>query len=38
MNDEKGNLLAFGNKSIETGSLIKEVDEEKLLGVAIDKK
>ena len=43
MNDDKSNLLVLGNKGVEatlniSGSLIKERDEEKLLGVIIDKK
>ena len=43
MNNDKSHLLVLGNKGIETtvnisGSLIKESDEEKLLGVTIDKK
>ncbi len=43
MNEDKSHLLVFGNKDGEvtvniSGSLIKESDEEKLLGVTLDKK
>ena len=43
MNDDKSHLLVLGSKGVEatvniSGSLIKESDEEKLLGVTIDKK
>ena len=43
MNEDKRHLLIFGNKDDEvtvniSGSLIKESDEEKLLGVTLDKK
>ena len=43
MNDDKSHLLALGNKNVEatlniSGSLVKESDEEKLLGATIDKK
>ena len=43
MNDDKSHLLVFGNKDDEatvniSGSLINASDEEKLLGVLIDKK
>ena len=43
MNGDKIHLLVLGNKRVEAtvniyGSLIKESDEEKLLGVTIDKK
>ena len=43
MNADKSHLLVLGNKGVEatvniSGSLIKESDEEKLLGVIIDKK
>ena len=43
MNGDKSHQLMLGNKSIEatvniSGSLIKENDEEKLLGVTVDKK
>ena len=42
MNEDKSHLLVFGNKDNEvtvniSGSLIKESDEEKLLGVTLDK-
>ena len=42
MNDDKSHLLVLGNKGVKatvniSGSLIKESDEEKLLGVTIDK-
>ena len=43
MNGDKIHLLMLGNKSVEatvniSGSLVKGSDEEKLLGVTIDKK
>ena len=43
MNGDKSHLLMLGNNSVEapvniSGSLIKESDEEKLLGATIDKK
>ena len=43
MNDDKSHLLVLGNKDVEatvniSGSFMKESDEEKLLGVTIDKK
>ena len=43
MNGDKCHQLMLGNKSVEatvyiSGSLIKENDEERLLGVTIDKK
>ena len=43
MNDDKSHLLVLENKSVEetvnvSGSLVNESDEEKLLGVTIDKK
>ena len=42
MNEDKSHLLVFGKKDDEvtvnmSGSLIKESDEEKLLGVTLDK-
>ena len=42
MNEDKSHLLVFGNKDDEvtvniSGSLIKESDDEKLLGVTLDK-
>ena len=42
MSEDKSHLLVFGNKDDETtvnisGSLIEENDEEKLLGVTLDK-
>ena len=42
MNGDESHLLVLGNESVEatvniSGSLIKESDEEKLLGVKIDK-
>ena len=42
MNEDKSHLLVFGNKYDEvtvniSGSLIKESEEEKLLGVTLDK-
>ena len=43
MNGDKSHLLLLGSRSVEaivniSGSLIKESDEEKLLGVTINKK
>ena len=43
MNDDKSRLLVFGRKGVEatvniSGSLTEESDEEKLLGVTINKK